>query len=429
MPSIAKKQDAAATIPLEFKKLSHRLMVPATQSSTVGNLPATIQLFQSITEQLTDSYETLTQQVESLRDELALADQALCKEVHAKESISERMEKLLAAMPVAVITLDAHGYVDDANPTALELLGKSIVSRKWANIIDEVFFDTTVCGNELLLKSGRVVSIATQPLSEKGGQVVVLTDLTETRRMQNKINHLEKLSEMGRMMASLAHQIRTPLSSAMIFAEHLMVGDASDSRKKRYANRVMEKLTQLDRQVKDMLIFSKSGFLMNDRIHASVLIDQLVSASKEILDEKNGLLQVSVSPVNLSPTNNASVEKAQIQCNRAYLVSAFCNLVENAIQACEDQGIRPQLLLRIYSSNKNMLSLELVDNGPGIEAEHLSKVMEPFFTTKASGTGLGLPVVYAVMAGHGGAMDLLNVEPHGLMVRIQLPLIEAPKNH
>lgn len=427
MPSIAKKQVASPAIPLEFKKLSHRLMAPAAQGSTddstvgssVGNLPATIQLFQTITEQLTDSYETLTQQVESLRGELALADQALSLEMHAKETISERMEKLLAAMPVAVITLDANGLVDDANPSALELLGKNIVSRRWASIIDEVFFDTTVCGNELLLKSGRVVSIATQPLSERGGQVVVLTDLTETRRMQNKIHHLEKLSEMGRMMASLAHQIRTPLSSAMIFAEHLVAGEVASSRKSRYAQRVMEKLTQLDRQVKDMLIFSKSGFLMNDRVEAAQLIDQLVVASKEILDNKNGLLRVE----GICPTG------LLMQCNRAYLISAFCNLVENAIQACEENGIRPDIRLNISANSQNLLTLELIDNGPGIGQEHLAKVLEPFYTTKANGTGLGLPVVYAVMAGHGGAMDLINLQPQGLMVRIQLPLLNAPTTH
>lgn len=417
MPSIAKKQDAVANIPLEFRQLSKRLIAPSSQATTVGNLPATIQLFQTITEQLTDSYENLTLQVESLRGELALADQALSKEVHAKESISERMEKLLAAMPVAVITLDGRGYVDDANPTALDLLGKNICGRKWVNIIDEVFCDTTVCGNELLLKSGRVVSIATQPLSDKGGQVVVLTDLTETRRLQNKINHLEKLSEMGRMMASLAHQIRTPLSSAMIFAEHLVAGEKTESRQKRYASRVMEKLTQLDRQVKDMLIFSKSGFLMNDRLSAQSVVDNLITVVREILDEKSGVLRVT----------GACTPDTMLQCNRAYLISAFCNLVENAIQACEDKGIKPQLQLRIENDSRHLLTLELVDNGPGIKKDHLDKVLEPFFTTKASGTGLGLPVVYAVMTGHGGAMDIYNADTGGLGVKIQLPLIHSNK--
>lgn len=421
MSSIAKKQETSAAIPLEFKKLEKRNAAPVAPAAaiatthSVGNLPATISLFQTITEQLTDSYETLTQQVEALRGELALADQALSKEMHAKESISERMEKLLEAMPVAVITLDATGHVDDANPAALDLMGNDVVSRKWANVIDEVFFDTSVCGNELLLKSGRVVSIATQPLSEMGGQVVVLTDLTETRRLQTKIHHLEKLSEMGRMMASLAHQIRTPLSSAMIFAEHLVAGESETSRKGRYASRVMEKLTQLDRQVKDMLIFSKSGFLMNDRVEVGSVITQLVNAAREILDNKNGILRVE----------GTSVAGMQMQCNRAYLISAFCNLVENAIQACEDQGIHPEMLLKISCENKNMLTLELIDNGPGIEESQLSKVLEPFFTTKANGTGLGLPVVYAVMTGHGGAMDLINMKPQGLMVRIHLPLTNA----
>lgn len=419
MPSIAKKQDESVVKTLEFKKLAQRAVVPGSQASGVGSLPATIQLFQTITEQLTDSYETLTLEVEALKGELALADQALSKEVHAKESISERMEKLLAAMPVAVITLDAKGYVDDANPAALELLGRNIVSRKWASVIDEVFFDTTVCGNELLLKSGRVVSIATQPLSEKGGQVVVLTDLTETRRLQNKIHHLEKLSEMGRMMASLAHQIRTPLSSAMIFAEHLVAGESTTSRKGRYAHRVMEKLTHLDRQVKDMLIFSKSGFLMNDRLHAVTLLEQLITASKEILDDKHGTLSVE----------GQCSDTFLLQCNRAYLISAFCNLVENAIQACEENGVCPALQLRFGCDQKNMLTIDLIDNGPGISQEQMSKVLEPFYTTKAHGTGLGLPVVYAVITGHGGAMDLITAASGGLLVRVQLPLLNASANH
>ncbi|CBL46747.1 Sensory box histidine kinase [gamma proteobacterium HdN1] len=408
---------SAALLPKSAKAKADRQ--PAANldvSNVIGNLPATINLFQVLTDKLTASYDLLAQQVETLKDELVAADQALSEEVQAKETVTERMGVLLDVMPVSVITLDSKGVVDNANPAARSLLGSNVVSKKWAQVIDESFCEGAVCGNELLLKSGRVVSIATQPLSDQGGQVVVLTELTETRHLQNRINHLEKLSEMGRMMASLAHQIRTPLSSALIFTEHLAAAEAAEGRgKKRYAARVMEKLTQLDRQVKDMLIFSKAGFLMSDRINASDLQQRLAESARELLANSGGTLRVS----------GAAPQGMQLQCNFAYLISGFCNLIENAIQACEEKGVRPQLRLKFRMQSAGLLTVELSDNGPGVDTKQLDKVMEPFFTTKSHGTGLGLSVVYAVITGHGGAMDLANQEEGGLLVKIQLPLLDS----
>ena len=408
----ARKSAAVSALPVEsLPRVAAIRKTAAPDSQSLGNIPATIRMFQSITEQLTSSYESLSSQVEVLKDELKAADDALSSQLQEKESVSERLQTLLAALPTAVITLDANGFVDDANLNACQLMGSTIIGRRWIEIVDEVLDQERSYGQELVLHSGRVVSIATQPLSDKGGQVVVLTDVTETRHLQQRINHLEKLSEMGRMMASLAHQIRTPLSSALIFAEHLVAAETEDSRRQRFASRIMEKLTQLDGQVRDMLIFSKAGFLRNDHVPLEDLAHDFQRMALELLDTRNGHCQLALHPET----------GAWLQCNRAYLVSCFSNLVENALQACEESGIVPMLSLSMVA-NDGTLHMQLRDNGPGIPEHSLHKVLEPFYTTKPSGTGLGLPVVYAIVNGHGGSMDLHNAAEGGLVIDIRMPL-------
>ncbi|MFN6972339.1 MAG: histidine kinase dimerization/phospho-acceptor domain-containing protein, partial [Rheinheimera sp.] len=132
-----------------------------------------------------------------------------------------RLQHLLQVLPTGVVVLDARGFVQQANPVAISMLGEPLTGQRWLDVITRSFRPRSDDGMEVSLHDGRRVQLAITSLQPEPGQLIVLTDLTETRQLQSRIAHLQRLSALGKMMASLAHQIRTPLSSAMLYAQNL----------------------------------------------------------------------------------------------------------------------------------------------------------------------------------------------------------------
>ncbi|MFT7259957.1 MAG: two-component system sensor histidine kinase FlrB, partial [Glaciecola sp.] len=124
---------------------------------------------------------------------------------------AKRLNHLLEVMPAGVIVLDQNGHIKQANQQAVELLGEPLEKELWREIILRSFKPQADDGHEVSLRDGRKVKISISPLVEEKGQLIVLTDLTETRELQSRISHLQRLSSLGKMVASLAHQVRTPL--------------------------------------------------------------------------------------------------------------------------------------------------------------------------------------------------------------------------
>ena len=141
------------------------------------------------------------------------------QELAEKERLANRLQSLLDLLPGGVIVIDGQGVVREANPVARNLLGQPLVGMLWRQVIARNFAPREDDGHEISLKDGRRLSIATRSLHAEPGQLVLLTDLTETRRLQDQLSRHERLSALGRMVASLAHQIRTPLSAACCYRQ------------------------------------------------------------------------------------------------------------------------------------------------------------------------------------------------------------------
>jgi two-component system sensor histidine kinase FlrB len=127
----------------------------------------------------------------------------------------------------------------------------------WRHVIARCFAPREDDGHEVSLKDGRRLSIATRSLDAEPGQLVLLNDLTETRHLQDQLARHERLSSLGRMVASLAHQIRTPLSAALLYASHLTEQALPVETQQRFAGRLKERLHELEHQVRDMLVFAR----------------------------------------------------------------------------------------------------------------------------------------------------------------------------
>ncbi|MAR92438.1 MAG: PAS domain-containing sensor histidine kinase [Pseudomonadales bacterium] len=389
-----------------------------TQGDLQSRLQKTFAAFNSISSQLTRSYLELEQRVDDLQQELAVADSERMRELGEKEALAERVRLIVNTMPVAVILLDGRGTIVQANAIAEALFEQSLVGARWIQVIQECFAPSPADGHEIALRNGKLVSLATQSMTHEPGQIIVLNDQTQTRRLQQKLNHHRKLSEMGRMTASLAHQIRTPLSTAILYADHLCSDRLPTHQRQRFAEKLRGQLLQLDQQVRDMLIFSRGGVVLDSVLPVSRLVELLQSMLQDYTRRFSLVVEVV-----------SDVEAGAVRCNQELLLSVFSNLVENAVQACQGAGMAPRLELHCQIIVGGLLQLKLVDNGPGLNPQQLQQVMEPFFTTKSTGTGLGLPVVKAVVESHGGQFTLNNGQRRGVEACIVLPLMSADENN
>ncbi|MEE4070243.1 ATP-binding protein [Pseudomonas viridiflava] len=381
---------------------------PALELESRHGLEQAFSLFNQMSAQLTDSYGHLEARVTELKGELAQAGVQRLQELAEKERLANRLQNLLDLLPGGVIVIDGMGVVREANPAAIDLLGQPLLGMLWRHVISRCFAPREDDGHEISLKDGRRLSISTRSLDAEPGQLVLLNDLTETRRLQEQLARHERLSSLGRMVASLAHQIRTPLSAAMIYASHLTEQELPVETQQRFAGRLKERLHELEHQVRDMLVFARGELPLTDRIAPGALFQALQNAAATHLQAVAVRWQCD------------SVD-GELLCNRDTLVGALLNLVENAVQASTG---RTRLKVHVYSRG-NTLRLCISDNGSGMDQAALARIGEPFFTTKTTGTGLGLAVVTAVTRAHQGGVQYRSRVGRGTCAIVSLPLIPA----
>ena len=377
------------------------------QASRLG-LEQAFALFSQMSSRLTDSYSMLEARVTELKGELAVVSAQRMQELAEKERLANRLQNLLDLLPGGVIVIDAQGIVREANPAACELLGLPLEGELWRQVIARCFAPRKDDGHEISLKDGRRLSIATRSLDAEPGQLVLLNDLTETRHLQDQLARHERLSSLGRMVASLAHQIRTPLSAALLYASHLAEQELPVATQQRFASRLKERLHELEHQVRDMLVFARGELPLTDRVTPKQLMQSLQAAA---------LTLVQGLPIRWQCDTHAG----ELLCNRDTLIGAILNLVENAIQA-SDGDVR--LKIHFYT-RETTLRVCVSDSGSGIDSHVLARLGEPFFTTKTTGTGLGLTVVKAVARAHQGELQLLSRPGRGTCAQVILPLFSG----
>jgi len=377
-------------------------------------LEKAFQLFGEMSEQLAESYQILEQRVSDLTGELDEVSAQRLEELSEKERLANRLQSLLEVLPGGVIVLDARGRVQECNPTATDLLGNRLIGERWIDIIQSSFAPRSDDGHEVSLKDGRRVSIATRSMVSESAQIVLLTDQTETRELQEQLSRHERLSSMGRMVASLAHQVRTPLSAAMLYAGHLTKGELPNDMVQKFSKKLMSRLTHMEQQVRDMLVFASGKFEIRETIPLSVLIQKLEQAFDAPVASSSSSCDVITSAIDPSRLEQ------NINCHSDVLVGALLNLVNNAIQAV-GRNARIEIFIKDISDESIVLCIK--DYGPGFDEATKAKLMEPFFTTKTHGTGLGLSVVQAVIRAHHGEFSIESTPGEGTEATIVLPVV------
>jgi two-component system sensor histidine kinase FlrB len=370
-------------------------------------------LFNRMSAQLSQSYEFLESKVEELSGELAEVSYQRMQELAEKERIAERLESLLHMLPGGILLLDGGGRIRECNPAALALLVPNetdsgfLLGKLWREVITTSFSPKPDDGHEISLVDGRRVSLQTASLGSEPGQIILITDQTETRKLQESLSQHQRLSSMGNMVASLAHQIRTPLSAAMIYGEHLQNEELQPAQREKFANKMMQRLHHLEHQIRDMLIFARGEAPLNDDMALSQLLRDWQEALEVPLQQNDATCEFIVNKVDV-----------HIHCNRDALIGALMNLVNNAIEAC---GRGAQLQVRVNVSEQFQVSIDIEDNGPGFGSAINEQILQPFFTTKSNGTGLGLAVVQAIARAHYGEFSIASAANRGAIASLKLP--------
>ncbi len=322
--------------------------------------------------------------------------------------LDDRLKQLLDVMPAGVVVINSLGVVQQCNPAAVNLLGEVLLESHWRDVVRRRFAPQADDGHEVSLIDGRRVSIATRALQDNQGQLVLLTNLTETRQLQERVSHFQRLSEMGKMMASLAHQIRTPLTAALLYTSNLTLAELNIDQRMKFANKAKKRLLNIEQQISDMLIFAKGECQLSDKVTLAEIFEEIEDSLDLPLVQYDADCDFCRNDIELT-----------LSCNKEVLIGAILNVVINALQACiENAHIRIEA--KLFDS---WLVLSIIDNGPGMDEATLKQVQDPFYTTKSHGTGLGLSVAKVVAKAHNGRFEMASELGKGTVAGFWFPLV------
>lgn len=271
---------------------------------------------------------------------------------------------------------------------------------------------------------GGTYLVSSSPIFEQKGELLgtihIVRDVTEIKKLREKLTASERMAALGEMAAKVAHEIRNPLLSIGGFAKRLeknLTGDLWE-----YAKIIVDETRRLENVLGDILIFVKSGRIERKKINIDELLDSIKSLLEpEIIERGNTLL--------------IEVEKPLTLYGDPYrLKEVFINIINNANQATEHGEISIKVksiqdkVAPFYTNfgkiQEKSILIEIKDNGCGIKKEHLSRIFDPFFTTRTTGTGLGLSISKRIIEEHGGRIEVDSVWAEGTIFRIYLPLKE-----
>ena len=343
-----------------------------------------------------------------------------------KIKLRDLVQKTIESIDIGIIVLDKEFNTELTNKSAKILLGKDYVSgnffqhftilKNLENEIKESINSKKSFEKKITISENpkKIWEVKAFPILTQEGNienvVVIIEDITEKVEMENQILHSEKLAVIGRLVASISHEIKNPLS---------IINQSAYSLKRKVIKICKENaediITGLDR-------IEKSVYRANDIVERLLNFTKPYYAKvqtinlKEVLDEaiKLSYLQAKRSDVSISKR----LTDAYIKGDKNALIQLFINILINAIESIQDKG---SVNVKAYKE-KDKVIIKIKDTGVGIPSQYIDKIFEPFFTTKESGTGLGLAVAYRIVESHGGKIYVESEEGKGTEFTVELPL-------
>jgi two-component system NtrC family sensor kinase len=374
------------------------------------------------------------------------------RKVAQYERLKEYSENIVESVNVGILALDLDDRIESWN-TQVELMYGVTRERAVGCKIDEVFPNDLVAelmrlrsvenptGIHNLYKHRvrtsagveRVFNVAVAPLVSKNfemvGRLVIFDDITERVDLERQVTQADKLSSIGLLAAGVAHEVNTPLAVISSYAQMLAKQLPVEDPRWKLLDRITRSTFRASEIVNNLLNFSRTG----SAEFADLCLNQVINDTLALLEHqfKTGRVQVEHQPAS---------GKIVIHGNSGKLQQVFLNLFLNAREAMPEGG---RLLVTTETSGVRA-RITVADSGHGISAEHVQRIYDPFFTTKApkgkgrmeaapnstkdafrGGTGLGLSVTYGIVQEHGGSITVESAPARGATFVLEFPLVQS----
>ena len=364
-----------------------------------------IQSLNSLSERLNQSYAELEQQVSDLTQQLDAVREARSQELIERERLALRLSALIDSLPGGVLVLDQNHVVILANPQAMDLLGADLIEENFLSIIESKAARVSADGKQLHLISGKTVALSNEISDHYGDQIVLLTDVTDVQQQQEESNRARRLSMLGETIARLAHQIRTPLSAALLYLSQAQQPLLEAPRKILAVEKAQQRLRHMEQVINQSLNYVQGESATNQSCSLFELIDALRTSLLPLIEHRRGKLSVDLPPQDLL-----------VRGDQESLLSALVAIAENALEISDPLNIEI-----VVSLNDAVLDIAIKDFGPGFDEALIDRVFEPFFTTRSEGTGLGLALAATIAHNHDGQVTARNLTRGGAAVTLSLP--------
>jgi two-component system, NtrC family, sensor histidine kinase HydH len=338
---------------------------------------------------------------------------------------------LISKLPVGIIATDHENKIRTFNSTAAAMTGISLETvqngEPEAVLPPEVsrFFplhensdeitdrDVSLAGGDNVHYSLHLSSLPVYNQdSNFMGRVLLMYDLSELKRLEREIQRHDRLVALGKMAAGVAHEVRNPLSSIKGFATLLGSKFKDGSQEHEAADLLVYEAERLNRSITELLNYARPTTLKKEHIN----LGNLVASSLKLISSDAQALGVKTS-LEIDP------DIPSINVDRDRINQVLLNLYLNGLQAFEASSLEKELKVSVHlDSSGGAIRIEVQDNGKGISQENIDKILDPYFTTKPEGTGLGLALAYKIVDEHNGTIRFKSTEGQGTAVSVTIPV-------
>ncbi|PLX69316.1 MAG: two-component sensor histidine kinase [Denitrovibrio sp.] len=345
--------------------------------------------------QLEEKYAIIEEEAKKLREEVQEKNVELSK-------LSTLLESVLYNSNSCVIAVDEEYNILVKNPVAEKLLAE-LGDDKFLVMLEK-YSRSGVFDHEEDERTLRV-SVGLLDTEEQKGYVYVINDITHLKNLEMERNRDEKLKLMGEMAANIAHDIRNPLGSIELFASLLERDLHKNESGMKLTRSIIKGVRTINAIITNILIFTKEIQLEKTEQYVADIVDDVILYMQHLMRDKNIRFKNLIS------------EDDKISCDKELFKQVVMNIIHNAIDAVEDNGV---ITMESFTDNSSS-GFSVNDNGSGISTDMRKKLFIPFQTTKAKGTGLGLAIVYKIVKAHDGNITLDSDGKSYTTFKIELP--------
>ena len=335
-------------------------------------------------------------------------------------------DKLVETMPIGLLVIDAAGrmaYINRAAEHILhfssgEILGKvaaEAIPRPLVELVGSLQPEMGVLEKELdcPIGGGKTIplEVIVSTLQEEDpsslGHVILFRDMTEMQHLKREVARSQRLASLGSLAAGVAHEIRNPLSSIKGFATYFRQRYRDNPEDVRTADIMIQEVNRLNRVIGQLLEFARPMSINRQPTSLQALIQQTVKMVDDQAARQGVVIRTDLPP-----------NVPDIEIDRDQMKQVLLNLCLNALEAMEKGG---GLSISLTPSGEKMIRIDVADTGTGIARGNLTRVFDPYYTTKPSGTGLGLAIVHRIIENHWGEIRLDSEPGLGTKASILLP--------